>query len=160
VVAPSLARLRALAELIPRPGCDWEDQPTIAPPAAPQVIAELTSAAGFDLPADLLAFLADTAAVVGMSVHNGYHLGDPDCILAALRAGDIPRTVHGTRAIPVAFDGGGNAFLMSAVGEVWKWDHETGAVSPVASSFGAFLHRVALDWAAYVADTPGWRFLV
>ncbi|MFO0797048.1 MAG: SMI1/KNR4 family protein [Gemmataceae bacterium] len=156
----AIARLRALAELIPRPGCEWESRPIIAPPAGATVVAELAVAAGFDLPADFLDFLADTAAVIGMSVHNGYHIGDPDVLTATLRAGDLPSNVHGTRSIPVGFDGGGNAFLITAAGEVWKWDHETGAVSPVASSFGAFLDRVALDWSAYLADTPGWRFLV
>lgn len=156
----TLARLRALAEAIPRPGYDWESRPTFAPPASPATVVELESAAGFALPADFRAFLSDTAAVVGMSVHNGYHVGDPERILAVLRDGAVPRTVTGTALIPVAFDGGGNAFLMTQTGDVWKWDHETGTVSPVARSFAAFLDRVALDWAAYVADTPDWRFLV
>lgn len=156
----TLARLRALAEAIPRPGCDWESRSTFAPPASPATVSELESAAGFALPADFRAFLANTATVVGMSVHNGYQLGGPEHLLAVLRDRSVPGIVTGTPVIPVAFDGGGNAFLMTQAGDVWKWDHETGAVSPVARSFAAFLDRVALDWSAYVADTPDWRFLV
>lgn len=156
----TLARLRAIAEAIPRPGYDWESRPTFAPPASPATVVELESAAGFVLPADFRAFLADTAIVLGMSVHNGYQIGGPAIIVRAVRERRIPLTVAADPAIPVAFDGGGNAFLLTQAGDVWKWDHETGAVSPVVRSFAAFLDRVALDWAAYVANTPDWRFLV
>jgi hypothetical protein len=159
-VSDPLARLRALAELLPRPGCDWESRPTFAPPATPDALAALAAAAGFALPADFTAFLGDTAAVVGMSVHNGYHLGDPERIVAVLRDQSVPRVVNGHPTIPITFDGGGNAFLMTDAGDVWKWDHETGSTTPVARSFATFLDRVASDWATYVADTPGWQFLV
>jgi hypothetical protein len=41
-----------------------------------------------------------------------------------------------------------------------RWDHETGSISEAAACFAEFLERVAADWAAYIADSPGWRFLV
>ena len=156
VVQASLARLRELALAIPRPGCEWEDRPLFDPPASPEAVAAFERAAGFPLPADFRAFLADTGAVVGMSIHNGYWLGG----VARLDPAAFPRAAAGEPAAPVATDGGGNAFLLSAGGRVWRWDRETGRVSPVAGSFADFLARVADDWAAYIADTPDWRFLV
>lgn len=156
MVEASVARLRELALALPRRGCEWEDRLRFDPPTPPETIAAFERAAGFPLPADLRAFLALTGGVVGMSVHNGYWLGG----IERLDPADFPREVAGEPAAPVATDGGGNAFLLSAGGRVWRWDHETGSVSEVAESFADFLGRVAADWAAYVADTPGWRFLV
>src|SRR5262245_46612323 len=160
MVEASLARLRELALAIPRPGCDWEQRPRFAPPASPKEVAAFERAAGFLLPADLRTFFAATGAVVGMSVHNGYWLGDVEQLARSLTRCDFPHSVAGELTVPVATDGGGNAFLLSASGRIWRWDHETGSVSAVAASFAEFLERVAADWAAYVADTPGWRFLV
>ena len=152
----SVERLRELAHAIPRPGREWEERPHFDPPASSEDIAAFERAAGFPLPADFRAFLARTGGVVGMSVHNGYWLGGVERLAPA----DFPREVAGESAAPVATDGGGNAFLLSASGRVWRWDHETGRVSQVTDSFTAFLSRVVDDWAAYVADTPSWRFLV
>ena len=50
-------------------------------------------------------------------------------------------------------------FLLSAIGKVWRWDHETSEQSEVASSVEVFLRRVVADWTAYVNDTPGWVYL-
>jgi hypothetical protein len=160
VVETSLARLRELALAIPRPGCDWEERPRFDPPASPEEVAAFERAAGFPLPADLRAFLADAGAVVGMSVHNGYWVGGVEQLVRAIVRGDFPPSVSGEPAAPVATDGGGNAFLLSSSGRVWRLDHETWGVSEVAASFAGFLERVAADWSAFVADTPGWRFLV
>jgi len=159
-VEASLARLRELALGIPRPGCDWEERPRFQPPASPKQVAAFERAAGFPLPADLRAFLADAGAVVGMSVHNGYWVGDVERLGRSIDRGDFPRSVSGESAVPVATDGGGNAFLLSEGGRVWRWDHDTGSVSEVAASFEHFIERVAADWSAYVAETPGWRVLV
>lgn len=156
MVEASVERLRELALAIPRPGCGWEDRPRFDPPTPAEAVTGFERAAGFPLPADFRTFLALTGGVVGMSVHNGYWLGGVERLAPA----DFPREVAGEPAAPVATDGGGNAFLLSAGGRVWRWDHETSSVSEVASSFAAFLVRVADDWAAFVADTPGWRFLV
>jgi hypothetical protein len=116
--------------------------------------------AGFSLPSDLREFLADCGMVVGMSVHNGYSVGGVEQLARSLSRGDFPRSVAEDSAVPVATDGGGNAFLLSSNGKVWLWDRETGSVAEVAGSFSEFLARVADDWTAYVADTPGWPFLV
>jgi hypothetical protein len=67
---------------------------------------------------------ADTDAVVGMSVHNGYWLGGIERLMRSACRGDFPRNVENEPAIPVATDGGGNAFLLAADGQVWRWDHE------------------------------------
>jgi hypothetical protein len=156
-VVGTLTRLRELALSLPRPGCDWEERPHFDPPASPQSVAEIERVAGFTLPADFRDFLERTEAVVALSIHNGYWLGGVECLM---EESDAPRTAGGERAIPIATDGGGNAFLLAASGIVWRWDHETGKLARVASSFGAFLERVAEDWEAYVSDKPGWRFLV
>ena len=113
--------------------------------------------AGFELPADLREFLERTGSVAALSVHNGYWLGGVERLIEQSVS---PRTADGERAIPVATDGGGNAFLLGSSGIVWRWDHGTGKLERVAASFGAFLERVAEDWAAYISDKPGWRFLV
>jgi hypothetical protein len=156
-VATTVARLRELALALPRPGCDWEERPRFASPATLQEIADLERAAGFALPPQLREFLEQTASVVAMSVHNGYWLAG---IKQLLNGDGLPRAVDGEAAIPVATDGGGNAFLVTSSGAIWRWDHEAGKVKLVADSFGAFLERIVEDWAAYIDERPGWRFLV
>jgi len=159
VVEAPLARLRELALVIPRPGCDWEERPRFGPPASSEAVTAFERAAGFPLPADLRTFLAECGAVVGMSIHNGYWVGDVERLARSIARDDFPHSVSDELAAPMATDGGGNAFLVSSSGRVWRWDHETGRVLEVAGSFAAFLDRVAADWAAFVADAPGWRFL-
>jgi hypothetical protein len=160
VVEASLVKLRELARAIPRPGCDWEERPTFDPPASAEAVTRLERAAGFPLPADLRAFFTLNDRVNGMSVHNGYSIGCTALLASLVGSNGVPREVPDGLAAPVALDGGGNGFLVSEAGRVWRWDHETSRVELVAESFAAFLERVAADWAAYVAETPGWRFLV
>lgn len=95
-----------------------------------------------------------------MSVHNGYWLGGVEKLVALIGANRVPRELAGEPSTPVATDGGGNSFLLSAGGRVWRFDRETGQVSEVAGSFTAFLEWVVADWSAYVAEAPGWQFLV
>ena len=154
MVEVALAKLRELAQALPRPGCEWRAVRHSTPPASPKDIAALERAAGFSLPADLRAFLAHADAVVGMSVHNGYHVGGTKLMTRLVKAKEVPLQVPDGPAAPVALDGGGNGFLVSASGRVWRWDHETSQVRLVADSFTAFLNRVAADWAAYIAETP------
>jgi hypothetical protein len=160
VVKVSLARLRELALAIPRPGCEWEERPHFDPPASSEEIAAFERAAGFPFPADLKTFFSEAGAVVGMSVHNGYWVGGIEQLTCALIHGDFPRSVSGEATVAVATDGGGNAFLLTSGGHIWFWNHETGNGSVVASSFTEFLDRVATDWAAFIANTPGWHYLV
>jgi hypothetical protein len=149
-------RLRELALALPRPGSAWEERPRFAPPAFPESVAKFEQAAGFSLPTDFRQFLASAGAVVGMSIHNGYWLGDVE----RLALSDFPQSAESEPIVPVATDGGGNAFLISAGGRVWRWTRETGELHLLALSFTDFLARVVADWEAYVTDKPGWRFLV
>ncbi|QEL15348.1 SMI1/KNR4 family protein [Limnoglobus roseus] len=155
-----LARLRELALALPRPGCDWEERPHFEMPTTSEHLTEYEQAVGFPLPGDVRAFLAEVGAVVGMSVHNGYWLGDVERLTCSVKYGDYPKHVGNDPVAPIATDGGGNAFLLSASGPIWRWDHETEKMSKVATSFAAFLDRVVADWEAYVSDTPRWKFLV
>ncbi|HEY1066768.1 MAG TPA: SMI1/KNR4 family protein [Pirellulales bacterium] len=154
--SPALDRLKALALAVPRPGCEWEDRPRFAPPASEEAIASLGREAGFSLPQDFAAFLREHSAVVAMSIHNGYWLGG----LSASSRETSMRSVFGRPAIVAATDGGGNPFLLTADGRIWRCDRETRAMREVASSFTAFLDRVADDWEAYATDAPEWQYLV
>ena len=83
----------------------------------------------------------------------------------SLRRGDLPTVVtaegRATKVIPVATDGGGNAFLMAAdLGTIWRWDRETGTLARVARDLAEFLHLVAEDWDHDLADDRDWRYLV
>ena len=150
MVEELLAQLRELALALPRPGCDWEDRPHFDPPGSAATLAAIEKMAPFPLPADFRKFLSRTNAVVGMSVHNGYWIGQID----RLSLTDFPRLVGGEPALPIGTDGGGNAFLLAANGHVGRWDHETGTFAEVAPSFETFLERIVADWAAYISDTP------
>jgi hypothetical protein len=156
-VSKTVALLRELALVFPRPECDWEDRPRFAPPATPQNIAELERATGFVLPDELREFLEQTESIIAMSVHNGYWLGG---IKQLLGADGVPRVANGETAIPVATDGGGNMFLITGKGKISRWNHETGEIKQVAATFGVFVERVAEDWAAYINGQPDWCFLV
>src|SRR5262245_48246821 len=103
-IATTLTRLRELARALPRPGCDWEERPRFDPPATPQAITELECIAGFPLPAEVRAFLAEAESIVAMSVHNGYWIGG---IKQLVESGSLPRVAEGEVAIPIATDGGG-----------------------------------------------------
>jgi hypothetical protein len=95
-----------------------------------------------------------------MSVHNGYWLGGVEQLSQSTARADFPHSVEGGPVVPVATDGGGNAFLLGPSGRVWRWDHETDSLVEIADSFQSFLERVADDWEAYLTDRPGWQFLV
>ena len=131
-----VARLRELALALPRPGCDWEDRPRFDPPTTTDAVQVVERAAGFPLPDEVKAFFALTDGVVGMSVHNGYHIGGTELIASRIESDDAPREVSDGLAASIAFDGGGNAFRISAVGRVWRWDHETNKVLRVVLAAG------------------------
>ena len=164
-VETSLIRLRELAFAIPRPGCDWEERPQFDSPPTPEFVEAASVAAGGQLPDDLLTYFQLCGRVIGMSIHNGYELCSAADLVSKKYRRAVPPTLPGPSGpmpvVPIAWDGGGNAFVLSIPkGDVWRWDHETGVTRFVAPSFSHFLERVVADWEAYVADTPGWRFLV
>lgn len=158
----AMARLRAVADTF-EPRYGYERPPRFDPPATADQIAELDRRSR-PLPDDLRAFLLTAAQVVAMDVGNGYWLGgrvtfepQPDDGWPGL----VETDAAPVSVIAVATDGGGNAFLLApASGAVEHWDHETGRTRRVADSFAAFLVRVADDWQAFAADTPGWTYLV
>jgi hypothetical protein len=99
-----------------------------------------------------------------MEVWNGYWVGGLAQLTTNVSRGDFPATVaeeNGPSGVmPVATDGGGNAFLMSLRGgTVWKWNHETGGVRAVADNFTGFLQRVLQDWEHYLSDDDTWDYL-
>jgi hypothetical protein len=159
-VQDSISALRELAEELPRPEYPWEDKPRFTPPAAAGDIREYEQVAGFALPADVKEFFSLAGEVVGMSVHNGYWIGGIPKLIAMAKEVHIPGTSGGRSIIPIATDGGGNVFFLSDAGSVLRWQHETGELSEVSTSFSTFLERVGADWKAYVSNTPEWRYLV
>lgn len=154
-VRQTLARLHDLAASFD----NWA-RPTFDPPASPERLTAFRRVAGFPLPPDLDVLFAEHESIRAMDIHNGYWIGGLDALVASASDGSIPRLIREEPAVPIATDGGGNAFLVSASGRVWRWDHENGDLEQVAASVGEFLERVAADWAALAAGTPGWRFLV
>jgi cell wall assembly regulator SMI1 len=151
MVDSTVNRLRELAASFPRPDCSWEEQPDFDPPSSGAQLAAYEAAAGFTLPADLRAFLTQVGAIVALSVGVGCWIGGIEQLLRSIGRGDFPRTIEGARAIPIATDGAGNAFLMTADGQVWRWDHETDKTMKVATSFSEYLSQVVDEWAAYIA---------
>jgi cell wall assembly regulator SMI1 len=155
-VATAMTRLRELAAAFAEP-----ERPAFRPAASAMALQALERAAGARLPEPLKEFLLQADAVVAMDIHNGYWLGGAEELARSMERGDPPRSVTDTPVIPVATDGGGNAFLLSVSdGRVWRWDHETGQVQVIAGSFPDFLDRVADDWEQFALGTPDWRFLV
>jgi hypothetical protein len=160
MVADALNRLRRFTEVFPE-----GEGPAFSPPASADSIQAFESALGFPLPPDLREFLTLCDAVVAMDIHNGYWIGGTTGLTRSIGRGDFPGIIDsgGERVpvAPIATDGGGNAFLLTASdGRVWRWDHETGGVSPVAGSFVAFLERVAEDWERAAAGDADWTYLV
>lgn len=160
MIAVYVARLRELAQVFPRPDYEWEDRPRFDPPVTADTVQALERKVGFPLPVEVREFFTLTDGVIGLSVHNGYRIGGAELIASLIESGGIPREVPDGLTAPIAFDGGGNAFLLSSTGKIWRWDHETNGVSLVTDSFETFLLRVVADWEAYIDETPEWRFLV
>ena len=62
--------------------------------------------------------------------------------------------------MPVATDGGGNAFLVDVdTSAVWFWDHEIKADRVVAKDFVDFLRRVADERRHAAAGDEAWTYL-
>jgi hypothetical protein len=156
---------RAVRELIALGAAYPHDvAPQFEPPASPTELAELEDASGGPLPAEMVALLQRAKAIIAMDVHNGYWIGGPTQLSRSIRRRDFPAEldVQGQtiRAIPLATDGGGNAFLLAGGGSVWRWDHETGVSTFVAEDLEEFLHRVAEDWRHHLDGDGTWAYLV
>ena len=139
--------------------------PRIEPPASVAEISEFQVACGKPVPATVLALLRRTRAIVAMDIRNGYWIGGPVELARSVRRHDYPTGFEAdgqpAQVIPVATDGGGNAFMIWLdVGSVWRWDHETGAVACVSQDLPAFLRRVAEDWAHDLEGDTAWTYLV
>jgi hypothetical protein len=157
-VATTLARLRQLAELFPHPDMPWETRPEFHPPLSPESISDLEGEWACSLPQDLRAFLGLCGGINAINIRNGYWIGVLD------RSRGLPEAVTtddgNTVVVPIAIDGGGNAFLLApAYGRVWRRDHETGMVRPVAESFSTSLERIADDWEHHLRDDRNWVYL-
>jgi hypothetical protein len=139
--------------------------PRVEGPATQDEIADLDEALGEAIPAELLELLRATRAIVAMDIRNGYWIGGPAHLSRSIRRGDFPASLRAggrdERALPIATDGGGNAFLLTRrLGSVWRWDHETGGVSCVSQNLAEFLRRVADDWEHNLAGDVSWEYLV
>lgn len=143
--------------------------PDVAPlfegPAAPGELTDLEKALGEAIPAAFLRLLQTTRAIVAMDIHNGCWIGGPVQLARSIRRGDFPGSLRAEgrdeRALPIATDGGGNAFLLVIrLGSVWRWDRGTGAVAYVSPDLTEFLARVAADWQHELEGDATWSYLV
>jgi hypothetical protein len=160
-----LEQLRELALALPREGCPWEGPAHFEPPATSAEVEAAVLAAGGQLPDDVVTYLHLCGGIAAMTMHNGYWLSGARDIASQSFRENLPMSIvvsHKSESvIPIATDGGGNAFLLSVkTGRVWRWNHENDEVRPVTSSFTEFLHRVVEDWTAYITDKPDWKYLV
>jgi len=153
-----LSRLRKLADEFPAEG-----RPRFSPRASADSLVAFEKVVGTRLPEQLAGFLRQCDSIVAMDVWNGYWVGGVEQLLRSVGRNDFPAKLveaENDVVVPVATDGGGNAFLMSVNDQrVWKWNHETGNSTPVAHDFVSFLGRIADDWEHFIAGDPVWRYL-
>ena len=132
--------------------------------STPGELADLECVAGIPISGEVRAFFECHRAIIAMDIRNGYWLGGPVSLARSIRRGDFPTAIETeagrVRVLPVGADGGGNAFLATTRGDVWRWDHDTGHVSLTAKSFAAFLRRVAEDWEHDLGEDDAWTYLV
>jgi cell wall assembly regulator SMI1 len=160
-----LARLRELSEAFPRENCPWEYRPRFEPGISAEIIQSIEQNLGAPLPQDVSEFFRNCNTIVAMDIWNGYWIGDLPRLTSESFRAYFPKTIEGPTGpesiIPIATDGGGNAFVLSLRnGHVRFWNHETGALSVVASSFTHFLERVVADWEHAIKDDGNWKYLV
>jgi hypothetical protein len=173
-----LQRLRDCAARVP----DLESpyplhSPAFGPPCCDAEIDELLGSAASRV-SEYVEFLRLCRRIDASDVFNGYFLYSPVAIAAS--DGSIPRILQVDlgRGLDEVFvlriggDGGGNQFVMgtgkNAPGTVWKWNHEhpvrfdgmaKEGLSQVATSFSAFLERMAEDWEHFVDRDRSWTYL-
>jgi hypothetical protein len=149
----ALHRLHAAASRF----ADWQ-APTFGPPATTDEIAALRATLDIPLTARLKQFLTQHRAIVAMDIWNGYWLGCS--AVGPLRLPNLPALFHsGVRALPIATDGGGNAFLEVSGGPILHWNHGTGGMTAVAPDLTCFLRLIATDWEHAAEDDASWLYL-
>jgi SMI1 / KNR4 family (SUKH-1) len=153
-----LSRLHELAEEF-----STDERPTFHQGASQDSISAFQAAAA-QVPKDFTYFLTQCDSIIAMDVWNGYWIGGVGGLLQNMARRDFPSVVsdanNSVPVIPVATDGGGNAFLMSLSGDkVWKWNHGTGDTTLVAPGFSSFLARIAEDWEHFLSDDRTWPYL-
>jgi hypothetical protein len=153
-----LSRLRKAAEHLPL--YEWDHAPRFGSGLSDVECEAIQKIANTDLPDDFLTFLKYCGEISGMTVHNGYAIGGPplprdESIMTIKPQG------RSLRAIIVAQDGGGNAFLMclGVRNSIWKWNHETDELQWIADSFIELLERVAVDWEKYIENDYGHEYI-
>jgi hypothetical protein len=153
-----LSRLRKLADEFPA-----EERPKFSPGASADSVVGFEKVVGTRLPEQLAHFLRQCDSIVAMDVWIGYWVGGVEQLLRSMGRKDFPaKLVEANHdvVVPVATDGGGNAFLMSVKDQrVWKWNHETGNSTTVAHDFASFLQRIADDWEHFLARDSAWHYL-
>jgi len=154
-----LARLRAIAGNLPH-----DERPIFSPAPPAEAITSLQACVHLPIQDDFISFLKECDAIIAMSIWNGYWVGGVSTLARSIRRKDYPsqlsRKWGQPDVMPVATDGGGNAFLMCLKdGSIWKWDHETGDCTTVARDFISFLIRIAEDWEHYLAGDRSWNYL-
>ena len=153
------------------------DEATFESGAAASRIDAIAAIVAQPLPSDYRYFLSKCAGVVGMDFHNGYVIHTPEDVVRLLGQGGAPKqvtTAAGAVAVlPVAADGGGNAFLLrlGPPHVVLRWDHEIGETGdavpathhgfkPISDSFVSFLERIREDWSHFLGPNPAsWTYI-
>jgi SMI1/KNR4 family protein SUKH-1 len=154
-----LLRLRALATAF-----SVNERPTFHPGASPEAISALQAVTAGPVPEDFAYFLSQCDSIIAMDVWNGYWIGGIEWLRRSVACGDFPSAIseggNPDSVIPVATDGGGNAFLLSLGSDkVWKWNHESGDATLVARGFAAFLARIVEDWEHFLSSDSTWSYL-
>jgi hypothetical protein len=139
------------------------EAPRFASAASQSELDALGRSLDLALPPDLLELLRLHRAIVAMDVRNGYWIGASET--GALVLPNQPREAllnnELIAVVPVATDGGGNAFVQSLRdGTIWRLDHETAVCAMVGAHLPAFLLRVAEDWMHASHGDTDWRYLV
>jgi hypothetical protein len=141
-----------------------EEKPTFSAGASPQAITALQGCVSQPLPDDFASFLHRCDSIVAMNVWNGLWIGGIVSLERSIKRNDFPKMLNRERnqieLVPVATDGGGNAFLMALSDRsVWKWNHESNDCTLVADDFSGFLKRIIDDWEHYLAGDFVWNYL-
>jgi hypothetical protein len=109
-IEDALARLRDAVECLLE-----SERPRFHGAASAQQIDALETALGNRIPDDSRRLLQICDVIEAMDVHNGYWIGGAEPLARSVARRDFPHMISdgstSASAIPIATDGGGNAFL-------------------------------------------------